>query len=154
MMSFGLDARNAMEFSSFTFRPRSTNHFIMLQRPVSLKIFRCSIACTTTILSIASRDLAMRFYQNVVKILQDLDKVLVRSYQVLTQILDLRTLKDSYEIFQDFIKIFQDIDSYEIFQVFIKIVSRYYKIYQNRKNSKNTFKMNTSLKDTANDSKQ
>jgi len=77
------------------------------------------------------------------------DKVLVRSYQVLAKV-----LQDSYEIFQDFIKIFQDIDSYEIFQVFIKIVSRYCKIYQNRRNSKNTFKMNTSLKDTANDSKQ
>ena len=67
--------------------------------------FSCSIACTTTIPSIASRDLAMQFYQNVVKILQDLDKVLVRSYQVLTKILDLRTLQDSYEIFQDLINL-------------------------------------------------
>jgi len=47
----------------------------------------------------------MRFYQNVVKMLQDLDKILVRSYQVLTKILDLRTLQDSYEIFQDFINL-------------------------------------------------
>ena len=57
----------------------------------------------------------MRFYQNVVKILQDLDKVLARSYQVLTKILNLRTLQDSYEIF------LQDLYSYEIFQDFIKI---------------------------------
>ena len=82
--------------------------------------------------------------QNLTRPWQSFGKILPSSYQ------DLRTLQDSYEI----LSILQDLDCYEIFQDFIKIVSRYCKIHQNRKNRKNNFEMNTSLKDTANDSKQ
>lgn len=120
MMSFGLDARNAMEFSSLYISSSQYKPLNAVETSFFENFSLLNCMYNNDSINSLSRDLAMRFYQNVVKILQDLDEVLVWSYQVLTKILDLRTLQDSYEIFQDFINL-QDLDSYEIFQDFIKI---------------------------------